>query len=83
MNIILHPHAKQRAAERGASEEEVIQTVNDGEQFPAKFDRMGFRMNFQFENMWNGQFYFTKQIELFAKPENDSWIVITLIVKYF
>ena len=83
MKIILHPHALQRAIERGATEEEIFQTVTEGEQFPAKFGRTGFRLNVNFETIWNGHFYHTKQIELFAVFENETWIVITMIVKYF
>jgi len=83
MNIIIHNHAFQRAMDRGAVEEEIFQTVRKGEQFPAKFGRIGYRMNFHFESTWNGQFYFTKQIEVFAVIENETLIIITLIVKYF
>ena len=83
MNIFIHNHALQRAFERGASEEEIVQTVDGGEHFPAKFNRLGYRMNFHFESTWNGQFYFTKQIEVFGVIENETLIIITLIVKYF
>jgi len=83
MKIIFHAHAIQRALERGASEHEILQTITEGEQFPAKYDRFGYRMNFHFESSWNGQFYFTKQIEVFAVIENENLIIITLIVKYF
>jgi hypothetical protein len=48
---ILH-HAKERAAERGATEAEIIATVEGGEQFPVKYGRVGFRRNFPFEAVW-------------------------------
>jgi len=32
MKVVLHPHAKERLAERGATEAEVIATVTEGEQ---------------------------------------------------
>ena len=38
MKVILHKHAIQRLPERGATEDEVIETVLKGEQFPAKFN---------------------------------------------
>jgi hypothetical protein len=44
--VRLHPHARDRALLRGATEEEVIETVRTGESFPAKFGRTGFRRNF-------------------------------------
>ncbi|MGH9435190.1 MAG: hypothetical protein ACRD06_04235 [Terriglobia bacterium] len=57
MNVALHPHAKQRMAERGATEREVISTVELGERFPAKFGRTGFRRNFAFGAEWLGHLY--------------------------
>ncbi len=66
MKIRLHPHAQGRLAERGATEAEVIATVEQGESFPAKHGRTGFRRNFVFENTWRGHRYTTKQIEAYA-----------------
>ncbi len=82
--VTIHPHAIQRAQERGADKNEIIDTVNEGEQFPAKFDRMGFRKNFPFNNLWNNKQYLTKQIEVYCvENDNNEWLVITVIVKYF
>jgi hypothetical protein len=69
-------------AERGAAEAEIVATVERGEQFPAKFGRTGFRRNLPYEQQWRGRFYRTKQLEVFAVPE-DGWLVLTVIVKYF
>ena len=82
MKVRLHPHASERLAERGASEEEVIATVQEGEQFTAKFGRTGFRRNFAVEGEWHGRRHSTKQIEAYC-VEEDGWLVITAIVKYF
>ena len=41
----LHPHAKARLQERGATEEEIISTIGRGERFSAKHGRTGFRCN--------------------------------------
>ena len=83
MAIKIHPHAKARMAERGASEEEVLQTVERGERFPAKYNRTGFRHNFSFNAHWRGTMYHTKQIEAYALQENDNWIILTVITKFF
>jgi hypothetical protein len=82
MNIHLHPHARARLAERGASEEEVVSTVHTGERFAAKFGRTGFRRNFSFGGEWRGRHYAVKQVEAYAVQE-DGWLVVTVIVKYF
>jgi hypothetical protein len=79
----LHEHARARMLERGASEGEVLATVIEGERFPAKFGRQGFRRNFQYDRTWRGRRYTMKQVEVLAVPESDDWLVITVIVKYF
>ena len=69
--------------ERGATEEEVEAAIREGERFPAKFGREGFRRNFRFDGTWRGRRYGMKQIEAFAIWENGDWLVISVIVKYF
>ena len=81
--IIIHPHALQRITERGATEREVEMTVRTGEHFIAKHGRSGFRLNFVFNGQWNNKYFTTKQIEAYAVLENETWIVITVIVKFF
>jgi hypothetical protein len=79
----LHEHARARMLERGASEGEVLATVIEGERFPAKFGRQGFRRNFQFDSTWRGRRYAMKQVEVLAVSESNDWLVVTVIVKYF
>lgn len=81
--IKIHPHAKTRLKERGASEEEVVATVEEGETFKAKFGRTGFRRNFTFNGKWNNKQYTTKQVEVYAVKEESDWIVVTVITRYF
>ena len=83
MRVRFHPHAKERMKERGATEDEVIATVQAGEQFPAKFGRIGFRHNFSFDNEWRGNYYKTKQVEAYAVQEGTDWLVITIFTRYF
>jgi len=83
MQIELHPHAQTRMLERGATEEEVVATVENGERFPAKFGRTGFRRNFPFDNVWQQRRYANKQVEAYAIQEKGNWLVITIVVKYF
>jgi Domain of unknown function (DUF4258) len=79
----VHEHARERMRERGASEAEVEATIRDGERFPAKFGREGFRRNFRFDGLWRGRRYRMKQIEAFDIYEDGDWLVISVIVKYF
>ena len=82
MPVRLHPHAADRIHERGATAEEVIATVEEGERFAAKQGRIGFRRNFEYNSLWRGRFYANKQIEAIAVDE-EGWLVITVIVKFY
>ncbi|MCL6476480.1 MAG: hypothetical protein K6U75_15685 [Firmicutes bacterium] len=70
-------------SERGATEEEVVTTVQEGEQFSAKFGRCGYRRNFAQSGTWRGRVYPTKQVEVYAAEEDVTIVVVTVIVKYF
>lgn len=83
MNIIIHEHAKARMIERGVAEHEVLEVINHGEQFTAKYNRIGYRRNCRFDSMWRGKFYHTKQVEIYTVRENDTVVVISVIAKYF
>jgi len=83
LDVQLHAHALERLLERGASADEVIRTVQEGETFPAKFGRSGFRRNFPFGGNWRGRRYGTKQVEAIAVREGDTWLVLTVLVKFF
>jgi len=83
MAVRFHPHARERMRERGATEDEIRATVEQGEQFPAKFGRTGFRRNFRFDSEWRGKYYRTKQVEAYAVREGPDWLVITIITRYF
>jgi len=43
----------------------------------------GFRRNFPCKAQWRGKHYVSKQVEAIAVQENDNWLVITVMVKYF
>lgn len=83
MPIRYHPHALERLAERGATKAEVEAVILEGERFPARFDRQGFRRNFSFGAQWKGKFYAFKQVEVFAVEEAGDWLVITVITRFF
>ena len=61
----------------------MVATVLEGETFQAKFGRTGFRRNFPFDGTWRGKRYATKQVEVYAVREDDGWLVITLVARYF
>ena len=83
MKVVIHPHAEDRMKERGITSREIEETIERGESFGAKFGREGFRRNFSFEGMWRGRTFATKQVEVIALWEKDSYIVITARAKYY
>ena len=83
MNVRLHPHAVDRLLERGATKDELVATVEQGERFPAKFGRTGFRRNFPFHQAWRGCRFATKQVEAYAVREGTDWLVISCVTRYF
>jgi hypothetical protein len=83
VSVHIHPHARERLRERGASEAEVVATVTQGGSFRAKLGRMGFRRNFAFGAKWRGKYYANKQVIAYAVRERRGWMVITIITKFF
>jgi hypothetical protein len=83
LRIVLHPHAIERAEERGATEAEIVDTIRTGERFPAKRGRSAFRRNVAVETVWRGRRYANKQIEVIAVEEDEAWLVITVLVKFY
>ena len=81
--VVIHPHAKVRALERGATELEIINVVETGEVFPAKYGRTGFRKTTIYNDTWQRKHYYVRQIECYAVQEQEDWLVISLLVKYF
>jgi len=62
----------QQAWEAWLVEHHCEYTNREGERFPAKHSRTGFRRNFSFESAWRGIFYNTKQTEVFAVRERND-----------
>ncbi len=66
MVVRFHPDARERMAQGGATEREVVVTMESGERFNAKFNRSGFRRNFALGQEWRGKDYETKQVEVYG-----------------
>lgn len=81
--VRIHPHARDRMSIRGANEAEIRRTIEQGERFPAKHGRTGFRRNFAGPWHRNDRRFDTKQLEVYAVWEDEDWLAITVIVKYF
>ncbi|MEO6637949.1 MAG: hypothetical protein ABIN25_06710 [Ginsengibacter sp.] len=80
MNIRIEPHTLSRAIERGASEEEIIETINYGNTIKAKSNRIGKFSIFDFNKIRNEKFYQQKKLEVFYVIENNEIITVTVYV---
>jgi hypothetical protein len=76
-------HAREQMSERGASEDEVIETIRTGERAPAKRGRHGYRKNFQYNRLWGGRTYAIKQVLPIVVEETDELVVVTVYTFYF
>src|SRR5688572_15223663 len=72
--IALSYHAQEQAIERGATENEIIRAIQEGEESPAKKGRTRYRLNFPFDGTWGGKKYSTKQVMPIVAVEEDQII---------
>ena len=82
MKIQIEPHTLQRAVERGASESEIIETIEQGASILGKYGRLGKSRIFSFTNTRNGKYYDDKKIEAYYLIEQEIIITITVYVFY-
>ena len=82
MQIQIEPHTLLRAEERGASENEIIETLNNGLEIQAKGGRLGKEKVFDFRKERNGKFYNEKKLEVYYIVEGEKIITITVYVFY-
>lgn len=81
--ILFSAHARQQLALRGASEEEVVSAIREGEQLPAREGRISFRKNFPYRAAWKGKLYDVKQVLPIVIEETEALVVVTVYVFYF
>lgn len=81
--IRLSEHAKQQLQFRGATEQEVAQTIRTETWGPAELARLECRKYFAFNSEWNKKYYATKQVRPIFVDEPHEIVVVTVYVYYF
>ena len=76
-------HAQQRLDSRGATTQEVIQTVRTGTWEQAELGKLECRQDFVYNATWNQRHYATKQVRPVFVDEADEIVVVTVYVYYF
>ena len=82
MDIVLDNHTKERANERGISEDEIIDTIENGDNFQAKLNRLGKYKIFPFNNTRNKVYYKQKRVEVIYFIEKSKIITVTVYAFY-
>jgi hypothetical protein len=81
MDIRIDPHTLERAAERGASSEEIIDVITSGQPIPAKRGRSGKTKVFDLtRHAWADTT--SEKIEVFFVVEGDVIVTVTVYVFY-
>lgn len=57
MKIEIDPHTLERAEQRGANEEEIIDVINTGSEIAAKHGRIGKGRIYSFKDKRNSEYY--------------------------
>ncbi|MBE0415039.1 MAG: DUF4258 domain-containing protein [Dehalococcoidia bacterium] len=82
MKVIIIDHARERIQERGATEEEVRETLSKGKELKAAGKRTVKEMVFPFNARWQGRFYPRKKLRVIYAEQGDDLVVIT-VYTYF
>jgi hypothetical protein len=82
MKVKIDEHAKERADERGASEDDIYETLRSGNVIIVQGIRSAKEKIYDFNQEWNGKLYEQKQVRVIYLVEENTMIVITVVVKY-
>ena len=80
--LIFTNHALERAEERGATIEEILEVLNTAESSLAKKGKYQKEKIFKFGKEWMGKIYEEKKIRVIYTEEEDNIVVITVYVFY-
>jgi hypothetical protein len=82
MKIKIELHTLKRASERGASEAEIIEVIESGNEIDSKNNRLAKEKVFGFNSTWNKKKYEQKKVEVIYVIENDVIVTVTVYVFY-
>ena len=83
MRVSISKHALERAAERGATQEEIRDVLRSGKPVPAKYGKLGRRRLIRVDQIWRGVWYPQKTVEVYYVVEGGAFIVITVYVFFW
>ena len=82
MEIRIGPHTMQRARERGATEEEIRDVIENGFEIPAKRKRVAKARLYPYDQERLGKHYPHKRVEVIYTVEANVIVTVTVYVFY-
>jgi len=82
MAIRIDPHSLDRAKERGASEEEILDVLAQPNPVPTRGNRFRKSRVFAFDAEWNGVVYQQKKVDVVYVHEGNDIVTVTVIVSF-
>ena len=82
MEIQIDPHTLERAEERGATKEEIIDVIKNGAPIPAKHGRLAKAKVYPYKKFRGKNFYEQKCIEVIYVIEQNTIVTVTIYVFY-
>jgi hypothetical protein len=68
---------------RGATEEEIFDTIKTCSWKPSELNRLECKKDFEYNKTWNNKHYKTKQVRPIFIEEEKEIVVVTVYVYYF
>jgi len=81
--IRLSGHARLRIGQRGATEQEVAETIREAAWVAAERGRKECQKDFNFGREWNRRIYATKRVRPIFVDDPREILVVTVYVYYF
>ncbi len=82
-SVRLSGHAEKQLRSRGATVQEVVETIRSEPWQPTELGKLECRKDFAYNTLWNGKHYATKQVCPIFTDESDEIVVVTVYVYYF
>jgi hypothetical protein len=82
LEIRIGPHTMQRARERGATEEDIRDVIENGFEIPAKRQRLAKARIYPYDQDRLGKQYPQRRVEVFYTVEANVIVTVTVYVFY-
>lgn len=82
LEVVFSLHAISRLQSRGATQEEIRQVLEKGQEAGAQKGRRAKEALFEFNGTWRGQFYEQKKVKVIYVLEADRIVIVTVKTYY-